>query len=392
MARKGRRKRGGQQKDSLLLYTRHPASALSGNRVTVLQTGVQAVGEMLAAIDDARETVHVDAYTIRDDRVGWSLAEALVRAARRGVEVRLSYDSAGSVGTDISIFDHMERYGVMVREYRPIAPWRPRWSWNNRNHRKMVIVDSQVGFCGGLNWADEYVTGRDGGEPWRDTVARIDGAAVRELQRVFLVDWARQRDRAMDFGRYLEQPKRLGATMVQVLTNHRRRWRGRIRAAYLHAWKRASGTIYIENAYFLPDRGLIRTLGNAARRGVDVRVIVPSRMDVQAVYYASRAVFGALLRRGVRIYEWQGEMLHAKTCVVDAVWATIGSANLDPRSRYHNREANVAVFDHRVGTEMVRAFHEDLQRSREVVPAEWQRRGLWTRVLERLLYYFKYWL
>lgn len=180
--------------------------------------------------------------------------------------------------------------------------------------------------------------------------------------------------------------------MVQVLTNHRRRGRGRIRAAYLSAFKQSNSSIYIENAYFLPDRGLVRTLGNAVRRGVDVRVIVPSRMDVQAVYYASRAIFGALLRRGVRIYEWSGEMLHAKTCVVDAVWTTIGSANLDPRSRYHNREVNVAIFDHRVGTDMVRTFYEDLRRSREVLPAAWQRRGLWQRVLERVLYYFRYWL
>lgn len=388
-----RQRPSGTRRGELLRYSRQPQRALPGNRVTIIHDGPQAIPAMLEAIDAARLTVHMEAYILRSDSVGWSLAEALVRAVQRGVKVRLTYDSAGCVGTDVGLFDHLERYGVQVLEFRPIAPWRPRWSWNNRNHRKLLIIDGEVGFCSGLNWGEEYYALDTEGRPrWRDTAARIEGPAVREMQRLFLRCWARYRERQTDLGSLLGSPRLRGEVPVEVVGTWSPRTGGRIRRAYLLAFKRAQRSISICNAYFLPDRGIMRALGNAVRRGVDVRIIVPGSTDVAATFYASRATFGRLMRRGVRLYEWTGEMLHAKTCVVDGRWVTVGSANLDPRSRFHNQEANVFIYDDRIGRAMERTFMEDLSRAREVQLESWQRRGLLQRLLERLFYAVRYWL
>lgn len=377
----------------LLRYSRTPRRVLPGNRVTVLHDGPLAIPAMLEAIDAARRTVDMEVYILRDDSVGWRLAETLVAAARRGVAVRLTYDSAGCIGTDVHLFDHMERYGVKVLEFRPIAPWRPRWSWNNRNHRKLLIVDNEVGFCSGLNWGDEYYAlGADGLPQWRDTAARIEGPAVRELLRLFHRCWARYRDRPARHAPLPEASGPRGATDVEVVGTWSRATAGRIRRATIHAIKRARRTVFIENAYFLPDRGLVRALGNAVRRGVDVRVIVPGNTDVAAMYYASRATFGRLLRRGVRLFEWSGPMLHAKTMVVDGRFTSIGSANMDPRSRLHNQEANVMVYDERIGRAMARQFLSDVSRAEEVSPERWQRRGNLQRLLESLFYLIRWWL
>ncbi|GMV39608.1 MAG: hypothetical protein AMXMBFR64_13240 [Myxococcales bacterium] len=376
----------------LARYSRQPARILPGNRVTVIHDGPHAIPAMLGAIDAARHSVHVEAYILRSDSVGWRLAEALVAAVRRGATVRLTYDSAGCIATDVSLFDHLERYGVQVLEFRPIAPWRPRWSWNNRNHRKLLIIDGEVGFCTGLNWGEEYYALDAAGQSlWRDTTARIEGPAVRELQRLFLRCWWRHHDKQRAVG-HVDTPRPRGTSAVEVVGTWSARTGGRIRRAYLHAFRRARRTIYVANAYFLPDRGLVRALANAVRRGVDVRVVVPGETDVAAMYYGSRATFGRLLRSGVRLFEWSGTMLHSKTCVVDGGWVTIGSANLDPRSRFHNQEANVIVYDERIGRAMERTFVEDLSRATEVRQADWQKRGLWQRLLERLFYAVRYWL
>lgn len=355
---------------------------------------------MISAIREARETICMESYIFRSDKTGRNFAEALVSKARQGIEVLLIYDSVGSRGSDSSMFSDLRAAGVRTLEYHPVLPWhgsvtsRHRrgtgWDWWNRDHRKLLVVDTSIGFTGGINICDDHADPSEGGGGWRDTDIRIQGPAVREMQRLFLSTWRDEGSDKVNEHKFLTHAEPAGNAVVAVLGTRELRNRRAIRRAYLHAIKSSRKSVCIANAYFVPDRGILRAMKNAVRRGVSVRILLSSKSDSPPVQFAGRALYDRLLKWGVRIWEWQGPILHAKTAVVDGLWSTIGSYNMDHRSVFHNLELNVNVLGAGFGVKMEEMFEEDLKHSKEITMGEWRARPWTERLLERFFYTFRH--
>ena len=375
---------------------------VSGNRVTLLNDGVQCFPVMLTIIGEAEREILLEMYWFASDRTGRRFADALVAKAREGVRVRVIYDAVGSLETDGAMFDEMCAAGCEVLQYNPIAPWRQRFSIglvNNRDHRKILVVDGRVAMTGGVNIGDPWASAEEGGDGWRDDMIRIEGPAAAQMRDVFKETWQDLSERGRVTSETgspeggapsLPPPEATRSpTSVRVLASHYGRARRAIRREYLAQIRRASSQIYISNSYFVPDRVVRRALANAVARGVDVRVLVPGRSDVAAVYWAGRRLYGGLLRAGVRIYQWQRTILHAKTAVIDQHFCTVGSYNLDYRSWRSNLEVNVAIDDPALGATMARRFEDDLAEAVALDGRDWAFRPLSHRLLEWFLYLFR---
>lgn len=374
-----------------------PRTWISGNKVQILKDGSENFPEMLKAIKEGRETIHLETYIFRSDRVGWRFAEALAEKAREGVSVKLIYDSLGSLTTDRELFRVMEEAGVEIFEYHPIAPWKWRgslkWNLKRRDHRKILVVDDRCGFVGGINIGDEYADFSEGGGGWRDTQMKLEGPAVRKLQEIFLSTWMKYKKRRSKAGTAdaseIRPPGRLG---VSIVASNGIQGRNQIKKAYLRAILRAKKRICITNSYFVPPHWFLTALKKARQRGVEVFILLPRRSDVRIVDYATRALYSRLLKWGVRIFEWEGSVLHAKTAVIDGRWSTIGSSNIDQISFFYNLEVNVVVLGWTFGDKMEGMFWDDLKSSREIRAREWIRRNWLQRLLENTFYYLVGWI
>jgi cardiolipin synthase len=374
-------------------YALRPHAMQSGNHVDVLVDGQAAYPAMLAAIAAAKREIHLEVYIWNSDASGMRFVEAVKQKARTGVMVRAIIDAVGSFAMSADVRQGLREAGVQLAEFNPLSPWRARWGWSVRDHRKLLVVDGETAFLGGLNLGDDYAPASWGGRAWHDVHARIRGPAVRDLERLFWSSW-RHADGPDTVGRLLPAgpPPPGGNARVQVLAVGSRRDRRQIQRACRYALKRATARILIEAAYFIPDRGLRRVLGNAAKRGVDVRLMLPHTSDLPAVQHASRHVYAQLLRHGVRIFEWVPTMLHAKTMLVDDAWCAIGSSNLDRRSVAYNWELMVAVEDVETCRALEATFLSHMASCIEVKAATWAHRGLWPRILEQVFYWFRRWL
>jgi cardiolipin synthase len=375
---------------------------IAGNKVTLLFDGPRTISAMMDAIAHAQDHVNLETYIFDDDDIGRKFADLLIAKQRAGVQVNILYDSLGSLDTSRQFFDRLRATGIKVVEFNPVNPVRNpgHWHLNNRDHRKILVVDGKIGFTGGVNISSDYEHGslfrsgsrshRSGELGWRDTHIRIEGPAVAELQLLFMTNWASQDKDALPDLDYFPPLKPVGDKVVRVISS-RPNGNFAIYKAFVLAMQQSQLSIHITNAYFAPDVQMLDVLKAAARRGVDVKIIFPAKSDVGLSFYAGRSFYGELLRAGVHIYELQGSVLHAKTSVIDGAWSSIGSANLDMRSFLLNNEVTVVVLDKEFGQNMESAFREDLSHSREVLPQEWEQRGMLERIKEsgaRSLDYF----
>jgi cardiolipin synthase A/B len=362
------------------------------NQIEPLCSGGETFPSMLAAIAAARRYVHLETYIIRDDSSGRRFLAALVERARAGVSVRLLYDALGSFGLPAAFLEELRAGGVRVAAYHPVAPWRARFGLNQRDHMKILVVDGEVGFTGGINIGDEYAPLEEGGGGWYDVHARVLGPVVQDLDQLFARTWSRATDESIT--QHGEPPPKPPPPhmLAAVIDNFGIRNRSRKRIAYLHAIRASKSSISLMSAYFIPDLGLRRALRAAARRGVEVHVIVPAVSDVDVVLYASRHLYPRLLRGGVHIHEWPARMMHAKAGVIDGVWSTIGSHNIDHRSLFHNLEASVVVADARFGVRMQKLFDGELAKSREVTLGECLARPWPVRTRQWFCHLWSYWL
>lgn len=364
-----------------------------GNAVRLLHDGRQAFPAMLEAIAQARRQVLLEMYWFDSDALGRRFAAALVAARLRGVEVAIIYDSIGSIGADPAMFVELEAAGVHVLEYNPVAPWRRRFRLSltrlsRRDHRKILVVDGSIGFTGGINLALQWAAQDEGGEGWRDDMMRIEGPAVTALAHCFHRVWHRH-ELPPILHLHAERPATAPGQRllpVRILGERYFRHRHEIARDYASRVYAAKKTVYISNSYFVPDGSVRRALVRAAKRGVDVRVIVPANSDVEAVKYAGRAQYEKLLRAGVRIYEWQDGMFHAKTAVIDGEWCTTGTFNFDYMSLHYNLEVNASVLDTELSAEFERSFMEDVRGSREVHLKDVLLRSLSERLVENGFY------
>lgn len=367
---------------------------VQGNQVTLLHDGVQTYPAMLEAIENATEEVLLEMYWIDSGSIGRRFAAAMSDKARQGLKVALIYDAIGSFEADDEMFDEMRAAGCTVIEYNPIAPWRRRFRVgvvNNRNHRKLLVVDQSIGFTGGLNISDVWLPVEEGGEGWRDDMVRVVGPAALQMRAIFMHAYNRL---VRDLDVRTEVAGGAADTLdvgcgVRVLANHYLGERRAIRSAYLERIAAARESVYITNSYFVPDAVIRRALAQAVERGVDVRVMIPGESDVPAVYYASKRLYPWLLSHGIHVHEWQGEMLHAKTAVIDRSWCTVGTYNLDYRSWRFNLEVTAAIEDDAVGSAMARRFLLDLAQAPEIVEEDNRWRPLFERFLENFFYLFR---
>jgi cardiolipin synthase A/B len=364
----------------------YPPLLSDGNRVRLLNNGEEYFPRLLEAINGARHSVLVEMYTFASDATGKKFAAALIERAKAGVVVRVLYDGIGSLETSTSLFQSLRAAGAVVTPYRPIN-W---FSFRRRDHRKIVVVDGTVAFVGGMNLSDEYAPESEGGLGWHDVQVEIEGPEVRDLVTLFAQTWVQEEDDPLyPNGWPHDPPRQKENVLVAAIGSDHRRNRKAIGTAYYHAIRKARKRIWISNAYFVPSLRFHRALRHAASRGVDVRILAPVKTDVKPVYHASRALFDGLLRRGIRIFEYQGPVLHAKTTVIDGLWGAVGSFNLDNLSIHRNLEVTGIVLDEGFAARMEALFEEDCRNSTEVKLAEWRRRG-WRRMfLEQFWFVFR---
>jgi cardiolipin synthase len=396
-----------------------------GNTALLLRDGPPFYDAMFAAIAGARDHVNVEFYIIEDDEVGRRFSEALIQKAAEGVAVNLMYDSAGSFGTPRAFFDRLRAAGVNVLEYNPLNPLNARGDWliNNRNHRKVAIIDGRIGFTGGINISGVYASGssptrrgrvapaasgsgsgaafgsRRGSDPvgasrvgWRDTHIRIDGPAVAQMQRLFLDTWSKQRGEPLAEREWFPTFQGTGPHPVRIIASGPGDAVPAIYTSLLAAIAFAEKSVHITMAYFVPDPQTMQALKDAAARGVDVTLVLPSHTDFWVVFHAARSHYSELLGAGVKIYERGTALLHAKTVVIDGVWSTIGSANLDWRSFLHNAELNAVILGADFGKELEAMFESDLRESTRIEPAAWERRPIDVRMKEWTARLWAYWL
>ena len=364
----------------LLLRRIDQAPILTGNRVDVFFRGPDAFDAMGKAIDAACEEVLVESYILKDDSTGHAFLDAVGRAAARGVAVRVLADAWGSLTTRRSFWKEMKRRGVEARLFNPLFPhllFQP-----YRDHRKILVVDRRVAFTGGMNIADEYGSGSGSSTgPWRDTHARVEGPAAWELAVVFSEAWRRAGGR-LDFEPL--SPPELHGTSVLVLDSRPGRGHEETASVLAAIVGAARERVWITNAYFAPKTRAVRVLAEAVRRGVDVRLLLPGRTDVPLVRHAGHGYFRALLRLGVRVFEYGAAILHAKSLVADDFVSVVGSTNLDFRSFHFNAEANLVILDAPTGRTFADAFRDDLTRSVEISVEHWTRRSTLHRVGDNL--------
>jgi cardiolipin synthase len=371
-----------------------------GNAARLLVDGPQTHTAMFTAIARAQDHVNLQSYIIADDNVGRELADLLIHKRKEGVRVNVMYDGVGSLDTPKEFFQALRDAGIATCEFNPVNPLEARGDWrlNNRNHRKILVVDGRVAFTGGINISGVYSAGSFGSgrksvdSGWRDTHIRVEGPAVSEVQHLFLDAWKSQEHcDALQAARFYPDLEKPGTRVVRVLAgapDHGSETYAALMSAIDHAAQRA----WLTYGYFVPDERTIKSLQDAARRGVEVKLLLPGFSDFWAPLYAGRSHYTDLLESGVRIYERRDALLHAKTAVVDGVWATVGSTNLDWRSLVHNYEADVIVLGDDFGAQMEELYTRDLQRSREVTLESWRQRGPGERVREWLARAWAYWL
>jgi cardiolipin synthase len=349
------------------------APILEGNRVRAYFRGEEAFAAARQAIDDAKSEVLVESYILKDDRTGLTFLDVVARAVERGVIVKVLADAWGSFATRRSFWREMRRRGVEVRLFNPLFPhliFQP-----FRDHRKIMVVDRRIGFTGGMNIGDEYGSGLGSSTgPWRDTHACVDGPSAWELAVVFSEDWERAGGGALDLPP-LEPPPPGGAAIL-VLDSRPGRGHGETASVLAAIIAGARERLWVTNAYFAPRTRAIRLLGEAARRGVDVRLLLPGRTDVPLVRHAGHGHYAALLESGVRVFEYSDSILHAKTVVADDWVSVVGSTNLDFRSFHFNAECNLVILDDATGRAFAEAFREDLLHSREIAAEQWNGRSL----------------
>jgi cardiolipin synthase len=311
------------------------------------------------------------------------------------------YDSVGTIGTPQAFFDKMRDAGIKLLAFNPVNPLKLLGPWepNNRDHRKILVVDGVIAFTGGVNISNTYANSspfrskarRDAKVGWRDTHIKIEGPAVAALQLAFLDNWAGENAPELPDRNFFPPLTEAGDKLVRVLASEPA-GDHEIYKAYVLAIQEATKTVHITSAYFVPDAQILQALIDAAHRGVDVKIILPGVTDSGLLFHAAKSFYTEMLANGIKIYELQIAVLHAKTAVVDNVWATVGSTNIDTRSFLHNSEINVVVFGVEFANAMENAFVEDLRNSVEVTNQDWQQRPLGDQFKQWAARRLEYWL
>ncbi len=357
------------------------SEVVDGNRVNALVNGNEIFPAMLDAIRSAEKTITLETYIYWSGTVGREFTHALSERAKQGVKVKVLLDWFGS-NLDEDLIDEMRASSIEIRRYNP-----PRWyslhQMNHRTHKRLLVVDGRVGFIGGAGLADKWSGDAQDPDHWRDTHFRVEGPVVTQIQSAFIDNWLQTTGEVLYGIDYLPRLEPIGDQRVQIFSSAPAGGSKSMQLMYLIPITSAETSIDLSAAYFLPDEVALATMVAALKRGVRIRIIMPGpHMDEAVVTHASRAKWGALLREGAELYQYQPTMFHCKVMVVDALWTSVGSTNFDSRSFSINDEANMNIHDASFARAQVAVFENDLKHSTRVTLKEWQNRTWWQRTLD----------
>jgi len=376
-----------------------PAS--KGNKVTLLIDGPATYAAMFAAMQGARVDIDLESYILDDDETGRRFADLLMKKRAEGVQVHVIYDSLGSLTTAAAFFERLRRARIQVVEFNQTNPMKGHGKWGllHRDHRKILVVDGKVAIIGGINISQVYSSspsgtrGREGAPVgWRDTDVQVEGPAAAEFQKLFLDTWHRQKGPSIPEQAAIPARNDAGTALVRALGSTPGEINRITFVAYVAAITFAQHSIHLTNAYFVPDDQILKAFTDAARRGVDVKIILPSITDNSVVLPAQRYRYSELLKSGVKIYERRNVVMHAKTAVIDGVWSTVGSTNMDYLSFLSNDEVNAVILSREFADEMEKTFARDLAESDAIHWDKWRRRPESDKIGEWVAHLFFRWL
>ena len=372
-----------------------------GNKVTLLADGQATYAAMFKVLQNSKNHINLESYIIEDDETGRKFADLLLQKQAHGVQVNLIYDSVGSMNTPASFFQRLRDGGIQVVGFNPVNPLKAReeWGLTHRDHRKILIADGKVAIIGGINISEVYSStplkrkqNKKAPIRWRDTDIQIEGPAVAEFQKLFLDTWLKQKGPKLSERNYFPDLKEAGNALVRVIGSTPGETNRIPFVVYVSAITFAEHSIHMTNSYFVPDDQILNALKDSAARGVDVKIILPGTTDSQVVLYAQRYYYSELLKSGVKLYEHSTSLLHAKTAVVDKVWSTVGSTNMDFLSLLNNDEVNAVILSREFAVEMEKMFVGDLADSRQIQLDEWKNRPLFQMIREWSAHLFFRWM
>ncbi len=356
-----------------MLYHNSDAVAYANNKIDVLSDGKTTFDAMFEAIRNAKNHIHVEFFIFGNDKISNELRELLIEKAKEGVRVRMIYDYWGSILLSHMYLQTLRNAGVYIRPFLPLRLRFGRSKINYRNHRKLLIVDGEIGFTGGLNFADRYAFGNSLGH-WRDTFVRFEGAAVHGLQQLFLIDWHFVEGKLITDPKYYPLPKKFKDNIVQIVSSGPDTDWEAIMQGIASAIMLATKYVYIHTPYFIPNDVIDTCIHMSALSGVDVRLMVPARSDSRLSDACTSSYLGKALEAGVKVYKYKKGVLHSKAIVVDDFISIVGSANLDERSFNQNFEANAFIYDAKTADKLKKLFERDMKNCIEVSLESWTNR------------------
>ncbi len=366
-----------------LLNKNNDSALLQGSEIEIFTNGKEKFDSLIRDLESATHHIHLQYYIFENDKIGNIIKEILIRKAGEGVHVRVLYDDVANWRVKNRFYDEMEEGGVEVTPYLKVYFPLFTSKVNYRNHRKIVVIDGKTGYIGGMNIADRYLN-----EGWRDTHLRVTGRGVLGMQSAFLIDWHASGKGFLAEKVYFPEMPIITNNVMQIATGGPiGEWRTLLQAT-TNIIMRAKHYIYIQTPYFLPTEGLFQSLQSAALGGIDVRLMVPKHSDTRFVGTAAHSYFEEMMNAGVKIYQMSPDFLHSKVMIADDFISVVGSANMDFRSFEHNFEVNAYIYDSDFVKKMKRIFFEDLQKSTQINPKDWNKRPRMEKFKESLLRVF----
>lgn len=361
---------------------------MPGNRIVILQNG-SYFDALERDINAARETVNFETFIWWKSAVSERLTGALVAAAGRGVKVKMLLDGSGARRGDEKQYERMKAAGIELEMFHPYRISNL-GRINNRDHRKIMVIDGRIGYVGGHGIGDEWTGNAENKNRWRDTFVRVEGPVVAQLQGAFFENWIEETGRVPAGPQYFPRLQPAGSSVAHVAYSSPSTNVASVQLLYYLAISAAQREIIIQNPYFLPDADAVEALHDAVKRGVKIHVMLPSAEvnDSPIVQHASHHLYGALLERGLKIYEYRKTLLHQKVMIVDGVWSTVGSTNFDDRSFEINDEVSIGIHDPVVAQNLRAAFVSDLQHASAITLEQWRQRSLWHKLKDGTAFLF----